>query len=111
MSDIRRELLNDLLNYRDSWPLLAEKLRSVPFSASHRIVRATPGHVTATLKRFLAGELSGLDVEEWANIIEMREDIEFDEKTKEAVWELANPKLTQSLTEEAARRIINDLRA
>lgn len=111
MNDTRRELLNDLLNYRYSWPLLAEKLRSMPFSAAHPIVNATPGHVTAALKRFLGGELSELDVEEWANIIEMREDIEFDEKTKEAVWELANPKLTQSLTEEVARRIIIDLDA
>lgn len=110
MNDTRRELLNDLLNYKYSWPLLAEKLRSMPFSASSRIVKANPDHVIATLERFLAGELSGLDVEEWANIIEMREDVEFDEKTKEAIWELANPQLTQSLTKEAAREIINDLR-
>lgn len=110
MSDNRRELLDDLLNYKYSWPLLAEKIRGVPFSAPHSLVNAKPDHVTATLKRFLLSELSALDVEEWANIIEMREDIEFDEKTKEAIWELANPKLAEPLTPEVAKRIIKDLR-
>lgn len=111
MSDNRRELLNDLLNYKYSWPLLAEKMHGVPFSSPHSLVNAKPDHVAATLKRFLASELSALDVEEWANIVELREDIEFDEKTKEAIWELANPQLAEPLTAEVAKRIIRDLRA
>lgn len=111
MSDTNRELLNDVLSFKYSWPLLAEKLRGIPFSAHESVVVGNPEHVISALERFLAGKLSALDIEEWANIIEMREDIALDERTKEAVWELANPTLTQALTPEVARRIVSTLRA
>lgn len=110
MRDDRKELLDDVLNYKYSWPLLAEKLRGVPFSSPCSVVSVDPHHVVATLERFLGGQISALDVEEWANIIEMREDIGFNGKTKDAVWELANPQLTQALTLDVARRIIKELR-
>jgi len=34
------------------------------------------------LKRFLAGECSAKELEGWANLIELREDIELEEKSK-----------------------------
>lgn len=110
MSENRRRILSDVLNFSYSWPVLAERLRSVPVSQDLPLVVVSPEHVVATLNKFLGGELTALDVEEWANILEMREDIGCSGDTKEAVWELANPLLTQALNESGARRIISRLR-
>lgn len=109
MIESRLEILIDVLEHRHSWPVLAERLRLIPFDAPHPLIKAAPRHVISTLERFLSGELSALDVEEWANLIEMREDIEFDAVTKDAIWELANPQLTEQLTISAAKRIVTAL--
>src|SRR3546814_10900263 len=50
-------------------------------------------------------------VEDWANAVEMREDIELgnqnDAVTLNAIWELANPLITQPLTPAVAKRLID----
>ena len=62
----------------------------------------------------MAGELSGRDVEGWANAFEPRSDVSFgvggdDEDVKGAIYLLANPALEGDLTHERAQDIIDHL--
>jgi len=65
-------------------------------------VLLSKAHVMALLNRFIADEISSDEVEEWANAIECREDIELDTASgagiRNIMHELANPVLTQPLS-------------
>lgn len=44
-------------------------------------------------------EISIKELNEWANVIEMRDDIGFeDEEVKQLIFELANPEINEELT-------------
>ncbi len=47
---------------------------------------------------------------DWANVIELREDIEFeDEELKEFIFELANPEINGEITKEKLDKILNQI--
>ena len=65
------------------------------------------------LNRYISGELAKDDVEGRANLIECREDIEF-EVSKEGdlentIYRLANPDLEWEVNQELCRKLINEL--
>ena len=62
-------------------------------------------------KRSLDKKISFLELEEWANLIECREDIGFeDEKTQEMIFKLANPYLYGKLDEKQVLSYLNELK-
>lgn len=68
-------------------------------------------HLHGVLERYLSGNLSSQDVEDWANLVEGREDVVFEsgdaELLDEIVYELANPRLTKQLSDQRAKEIIS----
>jgi hypothetical protein len=68
-------------------------------------------HVLSVLRRWRAGELSDREVEDWANLVEMRDDLDHDPDDKAvatAVFILANPVLEGRLSEEGPK-LLNSL--
>lgn len=63
--------------------------------------------IASVLNGFLAGQLDAGAVEEWANLVECREDITFERREEEtvadAIFDLANPALQGPLGEIAPR--------
>ncbi|MBB4859727.1 hypothetical protein HNO88_003056 [Novosphingobium chloroacetimidivorans] len=57
------------------------------------IVRLTGHDVSSVLRRYLALKVTASDLEEWANLLECRDDIEIDSNAAEAIFILANPVL------------------
>jgi hypothetical protein len=88
---------------------ILESLRRFPWDSDEDLVILKFEDVATILDRFLEGELSRDDVESWANSIESREDIGFDETgeelIKDAIYQLANPELSGPLTAESAREL------
>ncbi|MCK4945423.1 MAG: hypothetical protein KAS59_04090 [Alphaproteobacteria bacterium] len=74
----------------------------------------TRKNIISVLERYLHSELTAENVEDWANAVEIRDDIEFGIKNEEtvldAVYILANPVLEGSLPPEMARSLIERLR-
>ncbi len=70
-------------------------------------------HLEGALQRYLRGETTEGDIELWANQVEGRDDVqfenEFEEQIGEVLYELANPSLTQPLNHERARELIRSL--
>jgi len=64
-------------------------------------------NVVSVLQRYLKGDLPGDDVEAWANMLEGRDDVEFEPKAASAIFDLANPALQGPLTEVAPVLLAN----
>lgn len=109
MARSREELLKSLAEYvLPIDPILAE-LSEYGWDAERPFFTVKWEHLLSVLSRYLHGELNADQVTDWADLVECREDIDyepgFEEDLRNAVFELANPNLTQPVTPEAAHGI------
>jgi hypothetical protein len=113
MRKTRQQVLNEVIEYKYSWAALSKELDELEASSDGVAVRILPRHIAAVLNRYAAGELDALEVEEWANMIEMRDEIEYspehEQLLRELIWELANPQLSQKLTNDRAQELMKAL--
>ena len=93
----REPLLNELQTFGWDWteePLL--------------VIR--PGHVISALNRFLSGSVSAAQLEEWACIFEVREDVGFETKElKTLIFRIANPILEGAITAESIQKMKTEI--
>ena len=82
-------------------PVALEHLKQYPFDCDVPLAELRSGHIAACLQQFIGGELSAAQVGSWADAVECRDDIELAQSSlaREAIHELANPSLTQPLTQ------------
>lgn len=110
MNQDRITAVKALVEYADSLAVIRDGLYKFSWDDQEDIVEIAAGHIINVLKRYLERALSASNVEEWADLIECREDISFAEDSEnwiaETIYELANPSLTGSLTPERAQEII-----
>lgn len=106
----RQECLRDLVRLAAPLDRLRGELAQHPWDSPVPFVTLCAGDVVRVLDRFLKGELTASAVEEWADALEMREDVTFEkELVKEAIFDLANPVLQGALTLEVASRWLDRL--
>lgn len=101
MSD-RHTVLRDLVEFAKPIDELRDALAVFPWDFRDIPLTMTADHIRRVIERYLKGELSAQHVEDWANLIEGREDIAFRsrdaETLHEIIYELANPLLTEALS-------------
>jgi len=109
----RARLLETLISLSEPLKTVIARLRALPWDFEGNLVTLTARNLTSVLSRYIRGELQESDVENWANAIECRDAIGFEDgregKPRECLHELANPLLTQPLTRERAQELIADL--
>jgi len=92
---------------------ICSELSNLGWDSNYDLVIFKKNHALSVLWRLLEGEISPSQVEEWANAIEGREDIGFDNEhanvLQEFIYELANPSLTRALTISSAREWLSRL--
>ena len=100
----RTDVLRELVRLSRPLERVQAELGQHPWDSPTPLVILGAEDVIRTLDRFLSHELSMEHVEEWANAVEMRDDIEYDnDLVKEAIFDLANPVLQGVLTAEMAK--------
>lgn len=107
----RTGLVEELLSFgRPVSDVLAD-LVAYGWDSDEPIAELKPSHLRNTLSLFMGAKLSAAQVEEWANAIECREDIEYEASSPqgEAVFELANPELTAPLDPARAEWLLRGL--
>ncbi len=104
----RISLLNCLLSYNTKITDLESSLAKFRWD-SEELVKLENKHLKNILNRYINGTLSLNEIEDWANAIECRDDIDYSSFI-EIIHELANPLLHSELTEFRAREILNLLR-
>ena len=74
----------------------------------------TIDHIQSVLERYVRGGLSAAEVEDWADLIECRDDISYEEHRmetiKELIFELANPVLSGRLNVLMAQSLLDRLK-
>ncbi|ULH30700.1 hypothetical protein FH581_017495 (plasmid) [Leptospira weilii] len=109
--DNRHTIILKLINFEDSTEKLKNSLKSFAWDYEGPRAELNCEHLCKVIQRYLDGDLTSYDIEEWANLIEGREDITFDLSNKvllqDIVNELANPELTIKLSEKRGKEIIH----
>jgi len=98
----RQAVLSSLIQFNEPVTRLKVALESFPWDVNHPIITVTRDDVIAILLRFTASEFDADVLEEWANLVEGREDIQFEpdhaEAISDAIFQLANPAVCGPLT-------------
>ena len=103
-------ILLDLVHFKNNIDTLKNMLSQIGFDSETELVSMSRDDIVEILQRSLDKKISFLGLEEWANLIECREDIGFDdEKTQEMIFKLANPYLYGKLDEGHVLSYLNEL--
>ena len=103
-------ILLDLVHFKNNIDTLKNMLSQIGFDSETELVSMSRDDIAEILQRSLDKKISFLELEEWANLIECREDIGFDdEKTQEMIFKLANPYLYGKLDEKQVLSYLNEL--
>lgn len=104
-------ILLDLVHFKNNIDTLKNMLSQIGFDSETELVSMSRDDIVEILQRSLDKKISFLELEEWANLIECREDIDFeDEKTQEMIFKLANPYLYGKLDEKQVLNHLNELK-
>ncbi len=110
---LRNELLEKLLDLQGNVTFFAEELQHYPWDSVQPQVMLTRSRIIQVLERFLSDEFDATTLEEWANLIEGREDIAselgHENAINEAIFQLANPLLTVELTQQNVAVLAKEL--
>ncbi|HZR76265.1 hypothetical protein [Bradyrhizobium sp.] len=109
----RQAVLSSLIQFNEPVTLLKVALEPFPWDSDKPLVTLTSRDIVAVLQRFAAGEFGAIVLEEWANLVECREDIEYEpdrrDAISDAIFQLANPTLHAPLVTQVPK-IISSLR-
>ena len=104
-------ILLDLVHFKNNIDTLKNMLSQIGFDSETELVSMSRDDIVEILQRSLDKKISFLELEEWANLIECREDIGFeDKKTQEMIFKLANPYLYGELDEKQVLSYLNELK-
>ncbi|WP_192364591.1 hypothetical protein [Mesorhizobium mediterraneum] len=92
--EVRRSILLSVVELDRPVAELQSVLAPLGWDYPEPLVTLTYTHIRSVLLRFLAGKLDAKDVEAWADLVELRDDIEFaDERTLEVIHMLSTPQI------------------
>lgn len=98
----RLVVLKDLIAFNKSAAALADDLSRFDWDYEGQPLVVSALQVEGVLRRFMAGERSAKELEDWANLIECREDLEFEESKRDlienVIHRIANPVLEGEIT-------------
>jgi hypothetical protein len=113
VSHDKKEILARVVSFAGPIKELRKEASLLEFDSEEAIAFVAASDIISVLKRFLRNELAIDDVEEWANLLEMRDDIGIDnfkrDSVRQAIHVLANPVLEGFLTTDMARSLISAL--
>ena len=111
--DSRALAVKRILELSGATSALREDISRFPFDSEVELGFVTSMHAVSVLNRYLQSEISAQTVEEWANLIEGRDDIGFRDdaegKLSQVMHALANPITEGLLTPEQARLWVEQL--
>lgn len=107
------KVLSDLVGFSEPLSNISNELSKLDweYEGEPFIIRAI--QIIEVLQRYVSGEIESIEIEEWANLIECREDIEFEKDKRNmlenAIYQLANPVLEGDITPEICKKLLMTL--
>lgn len=104
----RTDILNDLIRFQTQLDRVQNELSQYTWDVEEPLVMMRKSDFISIAQRFLDGVLSTDDLENWANAIECRDDVEFEnDELSEFIFDLANPVINGEITKELVRKMID----
>ncbi|MBP8247798.1 MAG: hypothetical protein KAX56_13090 [Phenylobacterium sp.] len=106
----REEAVQALVRCDRPLSVLRDSVAAFPFDwDGPPLATLLPKHLLSVLARWQRNEIGSSEVEGWANLIEVRDDLDRDAAVAEAIFDLANPAL-QGALKATGPRLIQQLR-
>jgi hypothetical protein len=110
----RAEILRELARFETPSEPLLQELRSFGWDWSDApLLVLTKTDFLRVVDRFLAGQISAAQLQEWAENLEVREDVAFDERDAELLddifFRIATPEINEPLTHEVVQRMRDEI--
>lgn len=109
----RLEVLKQVISFERPVEDLALRLSQFDWDYEGQPLIIHGSHIREVLNRFLAGEINEKDLENWANLIECRDDLDFDDRQRDVIeniiYCLANPILQGELTISFCENLLGSL--
>jgi len=105
----RKKTLQDLIEFRKKPSVMHAALSAFEWDCDEELVQMERRQIATVLQKYIAGETSDEEIEDWANLIEGRDDINYAE-VEDVLHVLANPAITYKLTPSVAVSLIDNLR-
>lgn len=106
----RKDILTDLVFLKADLLELQNELSQYTWDLEDPILTISKQDFVNVLNRCIENEFSFEDLIYWANIIECRDDLDFEvEKIQEKIFELANPEINGEIITERLQEIINEV--
>ena len=106
----RKDILNDLINLKSNLTELQEELSQYTWDIEIPVLIINKKDFTNVLQKCIDGKLTFLEIENWANAIECRDDLGFeDNNMQEIIFDLANPDINGEITKDRLKLIIYNL--
>jgi len=105
----RAEILHELVAYRPPTEQLHAELWTFGWDwlDDEPLLIITREHLLSIIDRYLAGEISSAQLQQWAENLECREDVDFEETNKDIIdsvfFRLALPEINGVLTPESVQ--------
>jgi len=108
----RKNILTDLVYINGNLSELQNELSQYSWDIDEPILIISELHFSDILKRGIENKITFEDIEKWANIIECREDLDFEnEKMQEIIFELASPEINGKITKESLKKMFVELQS
>jgi trans-2-enoyl-CoA reductase len=108
----RKAVLEKLVNFNAPIKSIGNSLSKFPWDCDKELVTLDIKKIENVMQLYIAGELTAIDLEDWANLIECRDDIEFEkehvETIQKIIYGLANPQINEPITRDRAIRILSE---
>ena len=105
--------LKNLVSFSKPLDELSSGLSEFSWDYDGEPLVVTSSQIAEVLKRYISGEIDAGEVEQWANMLECREDIEFEESNEEQleniIYSLANPELEGEINIDLCNQFLKDL--
>ena len=111
----RAEILHELVRFEKPSDPLMRELKSFGWDWAEEspLLILKKEDLLRIIDRFLAGQISADQLQEWAENLEVREDVAFDEEESELIYSvffrIATPEIHEPLTQESVRRMQAEL--
>ena len=109
----RKLILQNLIEFNSSVKILEKELSNFDWDFDGEPTIIYKHHIENSLKSYCNETLSKEDLEAWANLIECREDLDYEkpyyELIETIIYELANPDLCGDITVKKCTKFLNDL--
>lgn len=112
----RAEILQELVAYRPPTEQLHAELRTYGWDwlDDEPLLIITREHLLSIIDRYLAGEITSAQLQQWAENLECREDVDFEETNKDIIdsvfFRLALPEINGVLTPESVKGMKEEIK-